>query len=84
MSGSANKYLVYCLIVMLASSLLFGETCAKKVMFCKNCRSNRSISDPPRHSPNSNETLQGNIINAPSRCKPDFVLDRRNICRRLV
>lgn len=84
MPKSVNKYLVYGLFMLLALSLLFGEARGNKLLFCKHCRSNRSISDPSRTAHNSNDTLQGNIISAPSRCKAGFVLDKRNICRRLV
>lgn len=77
-----NRCLIFGLLAMLALNMLFGEA-SGKILFCKNCRTTRSASDPGA-SPNHTTVHTGNIINAPLKCKPGQVLDRKNVCRKLV
>lgn len=80
-----NRWLICGLVALLLLSMLHIEA-SGKLIFCKNCRTTRALADPLKHSPNTSEIIinTGNIINAPSKCKPGYVPDKRNICRRVV
>lgn len=88
MTSSQNKCLIYGLILLfiLNSIIISGSA---KLIFCKNCRTTRNIGNniyvqvttPP---PENTSVYVSHIINAPMKCRPGLVLDRRNICRKLV
>jgi hypothetical protein len=77
---SASKYLIYSLIAMLVLTTLHAEV-SGKIVFCKNCRKLQSNPEP---TPSPEDIAQGNIINAPSKCKPGMSPDKRKICRKIV
>ena len=73
-----GRYLICGLVVLLTLSLLVGKSSGTRVVFVN--RMARSVHE----TSNINNTYTGNIISAPSKCKPGFMLDKRNNCRRLV
>lgn len=80
---SANSFLIYLLIAVFVLNMLHGEANGK-LLFCKGCRSTRSTSDPVTIAPNTSQVNTGAILNAPVKCRPGQVPDKRNICRKLV
>jgi hypothetical protein len=79
-------YFMRGLIVMmvLSACVVSGEG---KLIFCRACRSTRGIIHNHQATTEPNESTSvhtAHIINAPSKCKPGMVLDKRNICRKLV
>lgn len=89
MSRSGNKYLIYGLVVTLQILFLLHSTVnGKKLIFCKHCLSpsprNVAFDQQTTILPGDTTILTSNIIRAPSKCKPDEVLDHRGKCRRLI
>lgn len=82
MSRSGNKCLIYGLMLTTIVLLFLHSSVNGKLIFCKYCKNPRHLQQTT-NSPEE-KTDVANIIRAPSKCKPDEVLDRRNNCRRLV
>lgn len=79
---SSHRYLVCGLVAIVVLCLLSSEANGK-LLYCRNCKTPRSLSDAATSSL-PNNTVQGNIINAPLKCRPGFVPDKRGNCRKLV
>lgn len=89
MTSSQNKCLIYGLILLfiLNSIIISGSA---KLIFCKDCRTTRNIRNNNIYvrvttsPPEDTSVHVSHIINAPTKCKAGLVLDRRNMCRKLV